>query len=439
MLRNTKFCGLFLTTLIVMLVFGSAAPSWGQGVASPDSSVVVASDADDGGSDILLAQKTPAGKTTPPPTSNQPAKPPAPRQTPSQDDFLSNIYGKTAAAEMGTRLAGTPNMFGDSGCECGRGMSVNVSGPLGMSTGSSMLAGGNRRLKIAENDNTLPQDRIFFLYNHFQDAALIEDSTTIPSVDQAASLDRYTVGFEKTFGEGLWAFEFRMPFGCGYDYESTNFASSAGQIGNLSVVLKRVLYKSDSTVAAAGLCIDTPTGSDATGSGQGVDYKIHNQASFLMPYVGILRTPTEKLFYQCFVQVDVPTNGDRIDYVDTVGATSGSFGTLNDQTLLYTDLAVGYWILRNPNADWVTGLAGVLELHYTTTVQDADIVSGSASGRTFGFGNFANRVDVLDLTVGLHTELAGHTMCRVAGVVPLRSDEDRLFNGEVQVQLERRF
>jgi hypothetical protein len=436
MSRNTTFCASFVSILVGVFVFGSAASSWGQGVASPDSSFVVASDADDGGTDTLLAQ-APARKAAPAPTTNQPAKPPAPTQTPPQDNFLSDIYGKTAASEMGTRLAGTPNMFGDSGEGSGNG--VNVMGPAGMSSADTPLAGGVRRLKIAENDNTLPQDRIFFLYNHFQDAALIEDATFIPGVQRSVSLDRYTIGFEKTFRDGLWAYELRMPFGCGYDYRSAQFASAAGQIGNLSVVLKRLLYKSDTTVAAVGLCVDTPTGSDATGTGQGVEYTIHNQATFLMPYLGILRTPTDRLFYQCFLQVDVPTNGDRIDYVDTVGAGSGSFGTLNDQTLMYADLAVGYWLSRNPNADWVTGLASALELHYTTTVQDADIVNGSASGRYFSFGNFSNRVDVLDLTVGLHAELTGNTLCRVAGVVPLRADDDRLFNAEVQVQLERRF
>jgi hypothetical protein len=100
---------------------------------------------------------------------------------------------------------------------------------------------------------------------------------------------------------------------------------------------------------------------------------------------------------------------------------------------------VGYWLSRNPCADWVTGLAGVVELHYTTTLQDADIVTGTTSSRFFSFGNFSNYVDVLDLTVGLHAELGNQTLCRVAGVVPLRTGDDRLFNGEVQVQLERRF
>jgi hypothetical protein len=401
MSRTDKFHGFGFLFLGVFYFFGAASLSWGQAVAPP----------------------------------NPPQQAPAPAESPS--DFLASLYGRTAAAEPSTRLAGTPNMFGDS-LEVGNGMWVSGAG--GFSSASSPLAGGNRRLKIAENDNTLPQDRVFFLYNHFQNTGSIYDAPRGGSeIQRSLSLDRYIIGFEKTFGEGLWAFEFRMPFGGGYGYESADFGAFAGQIGNLSVVLKRVVYQSDCTVAAVGLCVDTPTGSDATGKGQGVEYNINNQATFLMPYLGILRTPNDKLFYQCFLQVDVPTNGNRIDYVDTVAATNGSFGVLNDQTLMYADLAVGYWLSRNPCADWVTGLAGVVELHYTTTVQDAGIVNGNTSGRYFSFGNFSNRVDVLDLTVGLHAELAEHTICRVGGVVPLRTADNRLFDAEVQLQLERRF
>jgi len=401
----------------------------------------VVSDVEGGSRDMLLAQG-PAGDAAPAPATRQPAtadgdRDASPTPSQSQSDFLAGLYGRTAASEPSSRLAGTPNMFGDSYMESGNGMIV--SGPGGFSTSNSPLAGGNRRLKIAENDNSLPQDRVFFLYNHFQDAASIDDSTVTPMAQRSISLDRYMIGFEKTFCDGLWSFELRMPFGNGYGYESAGFGSFAGQVGNLDVVLKRVLYKSETTLAAVGLCVDTPTGSDATGTGQGVQYDIHNQALFLMPYLGILHVPNDKLFYQAFLQVDVPTNGNRIDYVDTIGSTSGTFGTLNDQTLMYADLSVGYWLSRNPCANWVTGLAGVVELHYTTTLQDADIVTGTTSSRFFSFGNFSNRVDVLDLTVGLHAELGSQTLCRVAGVVPLRTGDDRLFNGEVQVQLERRF
>jgi hypothetical protein len=439
MSRTTTSYGLGFLALPVFFLFGAAAPSWGQSVTSPESSLVVVSDSDYDMVDKMLAQRGTDG-AAPLPGKQKPAAPggtQTPAQTAPQSDFLASIYGRTSASEPSTRLAGTPNMFGDS-FESGNGMFV--SGPSGFGSANAPLAGGNRRMKISEDDNSLPQDRVFFLYNHFHDAVSIDDfPISSPATQRSISLDRYTIGFEKTFHDGLWSVELRMPFGGGYGYESADFASNAGQIGNLDFVLKRVLYKSETTVAAIGLCVDTPTGSDATGMGQGVEYDIHNQAVFLSPYLGILRVPNDKLFCQAFLQIDVPTGGNRIDYVDTGASTSGSFGTLYDQALMYVDLSVGYWLSRNPCADWVTGLATVLELHYTTTLQDATIVNGTTSGRYFSFGNFSNRVDVLDLTFGLHTELRNNTLCRVAGVVPLRTDADRLFNAEVQFQLERRF
>jgi hypothetical protein len=434
MSRTARLWGLSIVILTAGIVLCSAASSRADAVPLP-------ADSSDGADDLMA--QAPAGKTAPAPapkpTTPAPAPttpaPTTPAPTPPQEDFLSDVYGRAGEGELG-RLAGTPNMFGDGPEPMGNG--VRISGPGASSMASTPLAGGNRRIKIAENDNTLPQDRVFFTYNHFQDAASVENFTARSTLQQSISLDRYMIGFEKTFCDGQWACELRMPFGCGYGFGSPDFSSAAGQIGNLSVVVKRMFYKSDTTAAAVGLCIDTPTGSNATGVGQGIEYTIRNQAVFLMPYLAILRTPNDKLFYQAFLQLDVPTNGDRIDYVDP-GTGTGTFGTLTDQTLVYADLSVGYWLSRNPDAPWVTGLAGVLELHYTGTVNDAQIIDQTVSSVNFQFGNFANRVNVLDLTAGLHAELVHNTICRVAGVLPLRTGDDRLFNAEVQVQLERRF
>jgi hypothetical protein len=50
----------------------------------------------------------------------------------------------------------------------------------------------------------------------------------------------------------------------------------------------------------------------------------------------------------------------------------------------------------------------------------------------------ANHVDLVDMTVGLHAQLIHYTLCRVAGVSPLTT-EDCPFQSEVLVQLEQRF
>ena len=57
----------------------------------------------------------------------------------------------------------------------------------------------------------------------------------------------------------------------------------------------------------------------------------------------------------------------------------------------------------------------------------------------YALSNFANRMDVVNATVGIHTEIARHTTLRVGGVFPLTDGTDRLFDAEVQIQLNRYF
>ena len=69
----------------------------------------------------------------------------------------------------------------------------------------------------------------------------------------------------------------------------------------------------------------------------------------------------------------------------------------------------------------VTGLAPVVELHYTTTLEDSDLVRGSVGPLGFQFSNLLNRVDALQFTVGLHADLGPQTTFRVGGAFPLNS------------------
>ena len=92
---------------------------------------------------------------------------------------------------------------------------------------------------------------------------------------------------------------------------------------------------------------------------------------------------------------------------------------------------------RNRCSFGLSGLASLVEVHYTTAMEDADSVTGTASG--FRFGNLSGRSDVVNLTVGLHAEFAEDTLCRVGCALPLGTGANRSFDSELQVQLERRF
>jgi len=326
----------------------------------------------------------------------------------------------------------------------GLGGDVLVVDPAYVTLASLPLAADCRRVEVAENNKAYTQDRVFFLYNHFQNT--LEAAEFDPALNLIAahsfSVDRYTLGMEKTLADGLWSVEFRLPLAGETDFFTPDFGVSGGVVGNFALIVKRMLYESATTGVATGLGIDTSTGSRVdgyatiTGYGDFNQFTMHNDAVHLLPFLGFTQAPTPRLFYHAFLQVDVPLNGNRIDYFNPVDG-AGTFGTLDEQTLLHVDTSMGYWLYRNPSACALTGLASVVEFHYTTTLQDTDVIVQALGGTAFLFEKLANRKDVPNLTVGLHAELGGQTLCRVGGVFPL--SDDRAFDAEVQVQLERRF
>ena len=364
------------------------------------------------------------------------AETPAPQPQPEADPFDQfDLASMLASRGPLTRLASVPNMFGDVFDIAGYNGEFfpdvqDSPGGNGNEQQSASLdippAGAHRRMKIADNNKALPVDRIYFLYHHFQNALVVSPP------DRTFSVDRYSIGLEKTFSDGLWSAEFRMPFGGGYNLATPGFGVEGANVGNLAITLKRLLYRSRYTAAAGGLGIDVPTGGDVTGQAGVSNYTLFNDAVHLSPWVGCLHAPNDRFFYQAFLQVDVATNGNRVTFGDN------RLGTIGDQTLMFLDLEMGRWLYRNPRARCLNGLAAILELHYATTLQNTELVGGTDGQGYLQFSNTDNRVDVLNLTVGLHAQM-GRTTLTVGGVLPLREDSNRTFDAEIQVFINRLF
>lgn len=355
------------------------------------------------------------------------AQPPAPTITdpqPAPSPIRMPEVGMLASRTPMLRLARVPNMLGDFFNQGGQ-----FASNLGPTTGVTALpvAGGGHRVKVAENNKALPMNRCYLMYHHYHNALTAQTNLT-PAGDDF-SVNRYTVGLERMFLHDRWSVDLRMPFYESYGFEVGGFGAEGGEIGNLSITLKRLLSSSPCGAVAAGMGIEVPTGSDAHAFGFGKDFTLRNQSVYLSPYIGLLRTPTEHTFLHGFLQVDVPVGGNRLDFgqLDTLGI-------INEQVLLHIDLSTGYWLYRDPCACWLTGLATLAELHHTSTLQDADIVT---LGSQVSFGNLLNQVDNTNVVVGLHAEVRGHTTLRVAGVFPFQEDPDRPFDAEVHVTLNR--
>ncbi len=397
---------------------------------------------------LALAQGALAQPPTPPPAEpeNEPLVPQPNVPTVPQDDpltipntnnfdsgnspFLSSLLsGNQPRRRFSDRLARTPAVFGDFynniESEIDGNEFITVAFPS---------AGGNR-VKIAEQNSALPTDRIFFYYNHFQNA-IRQSVATGPGAPahgfKDASLDRYTFGLEKTYHDGNCSIEFRLPITGGFSSSTPEFSMSGGTTGNLAVVLKQLVYDSDTHVAAIGIGVGVPTGSDVTATlttGGTSYFRLHNEAVHLSPYFGFLSTPNDQYFFQGFLQFDVATNGNP---VEVINGGSGAMGKLHDTPLMFVDLSVGHWLLQQPENPYLTALAAIAEVHYNSTIGDT-----ATSALTSGFTNIGGqfqRYDNVNVTAGLHAELVNRLRLRVSGAFPL-NDARRFFDGEVNASV----
>lgn len=377
------------------------------------------------------------------PTLQPPPVAPAPSAT----------RGTTGGRQAGLRLASAPNMFGDlptsQAIIFNRGLdgqnrlvAANFATPTG--------GGGSRIGKISENDSPIPKDRVFFNYNHFHNVFEVSEQAIAPPgppVTRQQSIDRYTVGFEKTFFDGWTSVEVRMPIIGTFDTElDTVGVSGTGNAGNLTVVLKTLLSMTDSLALGAGMAIETPTGADVITRLGTKRIRFQNEAAHLLPYVGFLWAPGDSrwgwgdgLFFGGFAQIDINTTGSPVEVLGPNPLANTQLGLLNDQNLGFLDVAGGYWLYRNPDAPRLTGLAAMAELHYTTTLQDADRIAGTVNNGAFVINGDGNRFDVLNATLGVQALLFETSSLRVAGAFPLGDENRRLFDAEVQVQFNRRF
>jgi hypothetical protein len=331
------------------------------------------------------------------------------------------------------RLARVPNMFGDSLpptvtafiCACDRA-------PPDQVVTEFLTGGGSRYSPISENNRPLPTDRVFFIYNGFTNAVTTTFVTTGRTLD--SDLNRYTMGFEKTFMNGWASIELRLPLLSSVDIQSPANVINNGNVGNLTLIYKQLLFQSEDTAIAAGLGLGLPTGENLTGQSNGTNFTLANQATYLLPYIGGMRTIGENGFLTAFSQIDIAASGDSFNVENR-----GSLGKLNAPTFARFDLGGGYWLMRDIDPRYLTGVALISEFHYLTTLSDADQIINNGISNDFSLAGVDNRVDYLNITAGVHFQLTPLSNFRVSGVFPMRRDPDRQFDSEVQASFNRNF
>jgi hypothetical protein len=333
---------------------------------------------------------------------------------------------------------------------------------------------------------------------------------TAGPVTRKFDAEDYTFYFEKTFLDGNASVELRVPFNTGL---SNNLNLSAGtitgnvapgvfsvastpestlgdygtQFGNMTVLLKAMGYSCKTLSITAGLALEMPTGDnnsvnviDYSGSTvQGVAtiqrdrlIKVDNETWSLSPFLAYVSTPNEHFFNQGFIQLDVPLNSSTVNYTNTFLRGSAPplpgvlrmFPTLNppftvkdhvaEQTLLQLDWGAGYWLMRDPNRCWLTGIAPTIELHYTTTLDHAQVVQLPSDNllrlnpadptrliqeQGPRVGNTRDQVTILDMTTAVTWLIADKATVATGFAFPLLEGKDRTFDWEFQLQLNYYF
>ncbi|MBI1344786.1 hypothetical protein GC163_00705 [bacterium] len=349
------------------------------------------------------------------------------------------------------------------------------------------------RLNISENNTPVPTDRVYFRYNHLHNSLNFDVTRIIGKEDGLYNLnvDRFIWGMEKTLFDGRASVEVRIPTSYEitpdpsiYVTESaTNLPYTTQEyvLKNIGMIYKSVLYETPNFLISAGVAVDMPTA-------PGLDLDVRVQDTFpfthpnvpppydtplnfsgniyvenstvnISPLLAMGWTPTDRTFVQGFIQYDVPVNPTRVDGVivtkpvdpnsnaDDFRSTDSSH--LYQQDLLRLNLGAGFaiWKARQGRiTDWRISS----ELHYTTTLENARnavlraqfvnpadpnqvLPLGLAGDITIG--NVANRVDVLNYTLGNTFVIRERTSIGTGFAVPLRTAADKRFDCEFILQI----
>lgn len=262
--------------------------------------------------------------------------------------------------------------------------------------------------KVGKHESVAPLDRAYVAFNYYDNVNAAVNRRFGSDV-RDLRLYRETFGLEKTFLDGQFSLGLRLPLNTlsgRSDVPALDGTSTA--FGDLTILFKYALWDDpvSDNVLSLGLAVTVPTGPDAL-AGSPLIGVFHNTT--LQPFVGYLATWGD-FFVQGFASVGIPTDSD-------------------DVTMLYNDVAFGYYLFRSDDPDrWLRSLAPTFEVHVNTPLNHRGIGDGRDPAGT---------PDVVNLTYGVHARLGRWANLAVGVATPVTGP--RPFDFEVIARLETRF
>jgi len=368
---------------------------------------------------------TPGTDPTVPPivSPSDAVTPPSEQAADDRFDLTSQFAGRGQGQGVRDLMIG--DFFGGAG-------QIAVVGPM-IPSGTIPIAGGDRRRKVSDHFSPIPVNRTFFSYHGFSDAVTDINGNQV-------DVQRFTFGVERMFWRNNASFQIRLPFVHGLDNTQVLDFRSPGQtateLGNLTFATKLLLLRRQNFAFTCGTASIIPTADHAeiqTQRGAVTTLLIKNRAVDVIPFASCYYQPSQNSWVTFTTQLDFNLTGNlAVSEPDTPREESGRF---NDQNLFSVNISAGRWFWNDPGCrnKLVRGLAGIFELHYTTTITEADVVILPAADL---FNPF-NRTDTLNSTIGLRLQLGERAFATIAGVFPFRRGEDRPFENEFNFNLSR--
>ncbi len=271
--------------------------------------------------------------------------------------------------------------------------------------GASPIYPSVRNFKISENQSPRPQDRVFFNFNYYNNVGDTINQRNLSPVTQMKAYV-YNFGVEKTFNNGMGSIGIRLPLDNLTANSFGNIVSTptSTSLGNLTVFAKYILAQNTQTgsLVSAMFAITPQTGPSRFA---GAPYLFPLNSTYFQPCLGYIYN-YNRWYLQGFSGFSFPASP-------------------NDTSLVYNDVAVGYFVYRNPESrSWLTALAPTFELHVNNPINHRD---------PFNRNDLAGAPDSVDLTYGLNFGIRNTAVLTAAFVSPVASPKP--FDSEAVLML----
>ncbi len=445
------------------------------------------------GQSVVAQTQTPA--VNPSTRTTNPSRPPASSNRTARP--VSSSTPKPPQSSRFSSLSDTPYMVGDTPNGGGGVFQLGGFPVFDTNTGSLIPTGspsiriehpsfGGSRLNIAENNSPFVTDRVYFNYRHFHNANEIDILSYAPTGGRKSlDVNTWTLGVERKLTDNS-SLDFRLPI-ISQLASNLNIIQTTGPVtsfplndtdaslGNIGLTFKVAVLESDALYLSAGAAMNLPTAPNVSVRtninddqfqsynpvnglplGGPTPYRLTMNARYrndtvnLTPFLAAIVRPSSSTYGMSFLQLDVPLNPSRVN-IDGTSFTNNiqtsAFdlrGRIDQQVLLRANLAVGKWLWQNDRDRLINSMGLQSEMHYTTSLNDADFLGPTPAtpslgfGSGVGFGNTANRNDVLDTVLAVQSVLQ-QTLITNSLAVPIRSGSDRVFDFEYSLSVNRRF